>query len=84
MTPPITPEDARDLVRNALLKAMPGADLDTLDDREDFREALELDSLDFLTFIEHLSNTTGIRIDEDDYDRLTTIQSSVDHLTTPD
>ncbi|TDD40876.1 acyl carrier protein [Saccharopolyspora elongata] len=81
MTPPITPEAARDLVRNALLKAIPDGELDRLDDREDFRDALELDSLDFLTFVEHLSNTSGIRIDDEDYDRLTTIQSSVDYLT---
>ncbi|QIZ38670.1 acyl carrier protein [Saccharopolyspora sp. ASAGF58] len=81
MTQPTTPQHARCLVRDALLKAMPGADLDELDDHEDFREALELDSLDFLAFVETLGNASGIRIDEDDYDRLTTMDSAVDFLT---
>ncbi|MBB5157549.1 acyl carrier protein [Saccharopolyspora phatthalungensis] len=82
MPQPITPDRARDLVHDALRKAMPGADLDTLDEHENFREALELDSLDFLTFVEALGNAAGIRIDEDDYDKLTTMRSTVDFLTT--
>ncbi|MBB5155998.1 phosphopantetheine-binding protein [Saccharopolyspora phatthalungensis] len=81
MPQPTTPQHARGLVRDALLKAMPGADLDELDDHEDFRDALELDSLDFLTFVETLGNASGIRIDEEDYDKLTTMDSAVDFLT---
>ncbi|WP_210435138.1 hypothetical protein [Saccharopolyspora sp. ASAGF58] len=40
-----------------------------------------LDFLDFLVFVETLGNASGIRIDEDDYDRLTTMDSAVDFLT---
>ncbi|WP_190812904.1 phosphopantetheine-binding protein [Saccharopolyspora pogona] len=89
MTQPTTPQHARGLVRDALLKAMPGADLDELDGHEDFREALELDSLDFLVFVETLGNASGTRIDEDDNDndndndndKLTAVDSAVDFLT---
>ncbi|CAM01702.1 acyl carrier protein [Saccharopolyspora erythraea NRRL 2338] len=77
----ITTGHARELVRDALLKAMPGADLDSVDEGENIRDALELDSLDFLTFVEQLGDAAGVRIDEDDYDQLTTIKSSVEYLT---
>ncbi|MDA3628181.1 acyl carrier protein [Saccharopolyspora oryzae] len=81
MPPPITPDHAREMVHGALRKAAPGADLDNLEDHEEFREALELDSLDFLNFVEALGNTAGTRIDEDDYDKLTTTASAVEFLT---
>ncbi|MGW1679681.1 acyl carrier protein [Saccharopolyspora sp. NPDC002376] len=81
MSPPITPDHARELVHHALRKAVPGADPDTLDEREDFREALELDSLDFLSFVEALGNAVGTRIEEDDYDQLTTTASAAEFLT---
>ncbi|UKY55039.1 acyl carrier protein [Streptomyces inhibens] len=38
-----------------------------------FRDALEMDSLDFLSFVEILSGRTGIRIDDEDTPRLTTL-----------
>jgi len=46
-----------------------------------FRAELELDSLDFLSFVEQLSSATGVRIDEDDYPRLRTLRSCVEFLT---
>ena len=46
-----------------------------------FRSELELDSLDFLSFVEHLSAATGVRIDEDDYPDLVSMATSVAFLT---
>jgi acyl carrier protein len=80
-TPALTASDARAAVATALRRIVPNADLDALGDDAPFRAELELDSLDFLSFVEMLSEATGLRIDEDDYPRLATMASSVELLT---
>jgi acyl carrier protein len=77
----LTPADARSAVAAAIRRIIPDADLDTLDDDASFRTELELDSLDFLSFVEMLSSATGIRIDEDDYPELVSMASSISFLT---
>lgn len=77
----LTATDARAAVSDAIRAIVPDADLDTLEDGELLREAFELDSLDFLSFVEGLSARTGIRIEETDYPRLTTMPDCVDFLT---
>lgn len=74
-------ESADTLVRESLQGFASADELAALDDQETLRRALELDSIDFQTFIERLSAATGIRIEEQDYDRLGTIGSCVDFLT---
>ena len=44
------------------------------------RARLDLDSLDFLQCVEILSETSGHRIDEDDYPELATLNSSMRFL----
>jgi acyl carrier protein len=80
-TPMLTATDARAAVATALRSIVPDADLDALGDDASFRAELELDSLDFLSFVEVLSEATGVGIDEDDYPRLATMASSIDFLT---
>lgn len=63
----------REQVAEALRSVVPDADVDGLDPDEPLRDALELDSLDFLSFVEDLSARSGIRIDEDDYPQLQTL-----------
>ena len=77
----LTTTDARAAVGTALRRIVPDADLDALGDETTFRAELELDSLDFLSFVEVLSEATGVRIDEDDYPRLVTMASSIEFLT---
>ena len=76
----MSPEEARALISTSLLKVVPDAELDTIDDDEDLREALELDSLDFLSFAEMLSQGSGRRIDEVDYPQLVTTANCVSFL----
>lgn len=83
MTELTTRQTAQEAIRAALLAVAPDADLDSLDPTEYLRDALGLDSIDFLAFVEQLSTSTGRRIDEDDYDRLSTLDSAVEFLTTP-
>jgi acyl carrier protein len=77
----LSPDEARAAVRDAIRKIIPDADFETLGDDASFRSELELDSLDFLTFVEQLSAATGVRIDEDDYPDLVSMATSVAFLT---
>jgi acyl carrier protein len=81
MTAPLSTEAAREIVAQSLRTVVPGTVLDTVDPDEDLREVLELDSLDFLAFVERLSERSGRRIEEDDYDKLDTLDSCVRFLS---
>ncbi|MFE1248441.1 acyl carrier protein [Streptomyces sp. NPDC058735] len=72
--------DALTVLKESLTEIVPDADFDRLRPDDRFRDALELDSLDFLTLVEILSERTGVHIDESDYPRLTTLADSVDFL----
>ncbi|MBP2705083.1 hypothetical protein JOL79_14805 [Microbispora sp. RL4-1S] len=76
----MTPQRARELVEAALTRVAPDADLAALAPDADIREALELDSLDFLTYVETLSESSGCRIEEDDYPAFTTVAGGADFL----
>ena len=76
----MTPQQAREQIGYALTRAAPGSDIDTIGPDTDLRDALDLDSLDFLRFIEILSETSGHRIEEDDYPELATLDSSIRFL----
>ncbi len=80
----MTPDKARQMIEEALEEIVPGTDLAAVGADSDLRESLELDSLDFLSFVEALSDRSGRRIDEDDYPRLATIQAGVTFLTEAD
>jgi acyl carrier protein len=77
----LTTQQARDAVTEALLRIVPDADLEAVGDDGPLRAELELDSLDFLGFVEQLSSSTGIRIDEDDYPSLRTMSTCITFLT---
>lgn len=77
----MTPEKARNIVLESVRRIVPDADLGVLSPDDNLRDALELDSLDFLGLVEMLSERTGLRIDEDDYGRLDTLASCVDYLS---
>lgn len=79
----MTPDEARKLVEDVLDEVAPGGGVAALAPDADLRDALELDSLDFLNVVEALSDRTGRRIDEDDYPRLATLGDAVDFLSSP-
>lgn len=72
--------EALDVVRQSLARIIPDTDFTTLGPDDKFRDALEMDSLDFLRFIETLSERAGIRIDDEDTPKLTTLSDSTDFL----
>ena len=77
----MTPQQAREQIGFAVKRAAPGSDIDAIDPDADLRDALDLDSLDFLQFVEILSETSGHRIEEDDYPELATLNSSISFLS---
>ncbi|MFI2297945.1 acyl carrier protein [Actinacidiphila glaucinigra] len=72
--------EALDTVKESIARIVPDADFADLGPDDSFREVLELDSLDFLGFVETLVERTGVDIDEDDYPALTTLSDSADFL----
>ena len=72
--------DIRRLAADVLAGIAPEADLSGVGDGEDLREALDLDSMDFLNFIIGLSQGSGVAIPEADYPRLFTLQGLVAYL----
>lgn len=82
MTTDLSLDQATAHVQEALRSVVPDADPGALDPGEPLRDALEMDSLDFLSFVEDLSARAGIRIEEDDYPRLATFAGCVRFLQT--
>lgn len=77
----LSPSAARAAIATAVHRIVPDADVDALADDDPIRTELELDSLDFLSFVELLSAATGVRIDESDYPDLATMGRAVPFLT---
>ena len=73
----MNPQQAREQIGLALKRASPGSDIDAIDPDADLRDALDLDSLDFLRFVEILGKASGHRIDEDDYPEFATLDSAI-------
>lgn len=79
----MTPDEAENMIKEILDEIAPGTDVTTLAADSDLRESLELDSLDFLNFVEALSDRSGRRVDEGDYPRVATMGTAVKFLTEP-
>ena len=74
-------EQAMTTVRESLASAVPGADPSGLTPDTVIRDELEIDSLDFLSFVEILADRTGVPIGEEDYSRLGTLADCAEFLT---
>jgi acyl carrier protein len=76
----MTPDQAQHIIEEALTLVAPDADLTGVAPDADLRDGLELDSLDFLSFVEILTERTGRQITEDDYPHLSTLASAIKFL----
>ncbi len=76
----MTESEVRALAAQVLAGIAPEADLPGVRDDEDLREALDLDSMDFMNFVIGLSERSGRRIPEADTPRLYTMASLVAYL----
>ena len=73
--------DIRKVVQEELNNIAPEADLASVDPAVDLREAIDIDSMDFLTFITAVHHRLGIDIPEIDYPKLVTLDGAVKYIT---
>jgi len=77
---PMTREQIRSAVLEAIGAIAPEADLSTLRADVALREQLDLDSMDLLNVVTALHRSLGVEIPEADYPRLATLDACVEYL----
>jgi len=73
----MTAAEIKAMISDVLSGIAPEADPSAVAGDEDLREALDLDSMDFLNFVVALHERTGIDIPEVDYPRLRTLDGAI-------
>lgn len=76
----MTRDEARQLIFDVLADIAPEVDPATVDDGRELPEQLDLDSMDYLTWMIGIDQATGIEIPQRDASRFTTISGAVDYL----
>ena len=78
MNPPVEEIDA--MIRRLLGDIAPDMDTSTLDADADVRDALDIDSFDFLNFVVALNDATGVDVPEHDYAKVRTVRSCASYV----
>ncbi|HTO62951.1 MAG TPA: acyl carrier protein [Bradyrhizobium sp.] len=73
-------DELGEIVKQELNNIAPEVDLATVDPAADLREAVDIDSMDFLNLVTALHHRTGIDIPETDYPKLVTVSGIVAYL----
>ena len=73
-------DEIRKVVQEELGNIAPEMDIDRLDASADLRDALDIDSIDFLNFITALHKRLGIEVPELDYPKLFTLDGAASYL----
>lgn len=68
------------VLREELGNIAPEIDMNLVDPSADLREALDIDSMDFLNFVTAIHQRLGINIPEIDYPKLMTLDGAVSYL----
>lgn len=76
----MTDSEIRKVVEEELNNIAPEADLAGVDPEADLREAIDIDSMDFLNFITAIHHRLGIIIPELDYPKLITFKGAVAYI----
>ena len=72
--------DVAVVLREELGNIAPEIDLKTIDAGADLREALDIDSMDFLNFVTAIHHRLGVDIPKIDYPKLVTLDGAVHYL----
>ena len=72
--------DIRIILKEELGNIAPEMDLRQLDPAADLRDALDINSMDFLNFVIALHHRLGLDIPELDYPKLATFEGAVSYL----
>lgn len=73
-------DEIREEILDILESIAPDEDLTSLDDAVNFRDQLELDSMDFLDIVMELRKRHRVQVPEDDYVELASMNSTVTYL----
>jgi acyl carrier protein len=73
--------DIRTVLQEELGNIAPEADLQSVDSSADLREALDIDSMDFLNFVIAVHRRLGVEIPELDYPKLVTLGGATKYLS---
>ena len=76
----MTTDDIKNVIVDALTRIAPEIDPASIQSGVNFRDQLDLDSMDFLNFVLALHDRLGIEIPEVDYPRLYTLDGAVAYL----
>jgi acyl carrier protein len=74
-------ETTEAVLRDVIAGVAPEADLGALDPKADLREALDIDSMDFLNVMIALHKRLGVEIPEADYPKLFTFDGAIAYLS---
>ena len=77
----MTDTDIRKVVQEELNNIAPEVDLASIDPAADLREAIDINSMDFLNFVTAIHHRLGIDIPELDYPKLVTLGGAVTYIT---
>lgn len=72
--------DIRKVMQEELNNIAPETDMASVDPAADLREALDIDSMDFLNFVTAIHHRLGLDIPEVDYQKLVTLDGAVAYI----
>jgi acyl carrier protein len=72
--------DIRKVIQEELNNIAPEADIASVDPAADLREAIDIDSMDFLNFIIAIHRRLGVDIPEIDYPKLGTLNGAFTYI----
>jgi acyl carrier protein len=76
----MSPDEIKNVILDILADIAPDEDLSELKDDIDFREQMELDSMDFLDIVMELRKRYRVQVPEEDYTQLASMHSTVSYL----
>ena len=77
----MTQNELKEMIAKGLRQIAPETDPAMLLPDENIREALDIDSYDFLQFLIGISEETGVEIPEADYQKVMTLAGLVSYLS---
>lgn len=76
----MTGEDVRTVIIDILADIAPDEDVSSINDRDNLRDQIDLDSMDFLDIVMELRKRFNIEVPEKDYGNLATMAGCVTYL----
>jgi len=76
----MSPNDIKRAVLAALYSVAPDAEGEPLDAARNFRDQLDIDSMDFLNFLVAVRDAVGVEVPESDYAQVATLDGCVRYL----